>query len=424
LRAQPIPAAPSRRGGFWGFGLAAAIGAGIVFRLIWLRDAEFKMDEAGAVYLVREFWTTHPHQFPWIGIDSSTGLPNPGLNLWLLLAIGGILPAIGPLEMTRAIQIANIVAILGLAWFAARGIEPRERESWLWSVALVSVNPLAVLYSRKLWTQELFPLFTLPFLIGWFYRTRQWGAFLWGLVGALLGQVHLTGFLFAAPFAAVTFLFARRSVRWPAWFAGSVLGALPLIPWLLDALTQPHGTKPPALQNPAVPFGNWVNYVLCLDLRRLLGDDFTAFAGFPQIGGMPSYGVSIALAVNAILFLSIFISRVRRGKAAYSGLWAAVRGSETGLVLLAGFIGFCTLLAAMLHPAYYTYLIVAFSLPSLSLAWIALVGASPQQRRTPRRLLGGMVVVQAVLTLAFLCFVHETQIIQGDYGTAYGSQSR
>jgi hypothetical protein len=417
----PQSAAPAAGRGLWGIGLIAAIAAGIVFRLIWLRDVEFKMDEAGAVYVVREFWSTH--QFPWVGIDSSTGLPNPGLNLWLLLAIGGILPTIDPLAMTRAIQFANVMAILGLTWFAQRGIEPREREPWLWSVALVSVNPLAVLYSRKLWTQELFPLFTLPFLVGWHYRARQWGAFLWGLAGALLGQVHLTGFLFAAPFAAVTIIFARRSVRWPAWLAGSTIGAIPLLPWLLDALTQPHSSKPPELQNPAVPFGNWVNYVIGLDLRRTLGDDFAAFAAFPQIGGVPTYGAATALVALAIIFLLIFITPLRRGDTASPGLWAELRSTESGLTLLAGFIGFCTLLAGMLHPAYFHYLIVAFSLPSLSLAWIALVGAGPQQRRTPRRLLGTMVLAQAALTLAFLCFVHETQIIHGDYGTAYGSQA-
>jgi hypothetical protein len=402
------------------WGLAAAIAAGIAFRLIWLRDVEFKMDEAGAMYLLREFWTSH--QFPLIGIDSSTGLPNPGLNLWVLIAISAVLPTLGLLDMTRAIAVANIAAILGLAWFSLRGIDRTEREPWLWSVALVSVNPLAVLYSRKLWAQELFPLFTVPFLIGWYYRSRHWGAFLWGIVGALLGQIHLTGFLFAAPFAAVTFLFARASVRWPAWFAGSVLGTLPLIPWLIDAFTRAHGTKPPELQNPAVPFGNWVNYVLGLDLRRPLGDDFAAFAAFPRIGDTPSYIVTIALVANAILFLLIFVTRMRRrSEVAASSLWVQLRETETGLVLLAGFVGFCTLLAAMLHPAYYTYLIVAFALPSLSIAWIALTGAGTQLA-APRRLLTGMVVAQAALALAFLCFVHQTQIIHGDYGTAYGSQ--
>jgi hypothetical protein len=420
--ATPEPADGSRPSPIWTGGLIAAIAAGIVFRLIWLRDIEFKMDEAGAMYLLREFWSSH--DFPLIGIDSSTGLPNPGLNLWVLIAISAVLPTLGPLEMSRAIQFANVAAILGLTWFVLRGIDRAEREPWLWSVALVSVNPLAVLYSRKLWAQELFPLFVLPFLVGWFYRSRRWGAVIWGVAGALLGQVHLTGFLFAAPFAAVTFLWARRSVRWPAWFAGSVIGTLPLLPWLLHVLASAHESKPPELQNPAVPFGNWVNYVLALDLRRPLGDDFPSFAAFPQIGGAPSYGVTIALSINAILFLMIFVNRVRRSDTAQSGLWAALRGSETGLVLLAGFVGFCTLLAVMLHPAYYTYLIVAFVLPSLSIAWVALTGASLRQRTAPRRLLAGMVVAQAALTLAFLCFVHETQVIHGEYGTAYGSQGR
>ena len=44
------------------------------------------------------------------------------------------------------------------------------------------------------------PLFSLAMLAGWWHRRRRWGAFLWGIAGTLLGQVHLTGFVFAAAF--------------------------------------------------------------------------------------------------------------------------------------------------------------------------------------------------------------------------------
>jgi len=213
----------------WALGLGAAIAAGVFFRLVWLYDVEYKGDEAWSFSEVKKYWETHTLRT--IGMPSSAGLPNAGMSLWVFVAISTILPIVDPLELTRSVQVLNIVAILFLTIFVQKSIPPHEREPWLFSVALVSINPLAVLFSRKLWPPDIFPLFTLGLLVGWWHRGRRWGAFLWGLVGALLGQIQLAGFLFAAAFVGCTLLFNRRGVHWLAWFVGSILGALPLMPW-------------------------------------------------------------------------------------------------------------------------------------------------------------------------------------------------
>src|SRR5262245_25731095 len=223
-----------RRG--WVIGCFVAVAAGIVFRLIWLEDIEFKSDEAWTFTQVRAFWQTY--RLPLVGMNSSAGIPNAGMSLWVFVAMSSITPIDDPLTLTRAVQAMNVVAILFLTIFILTSIERAEREAWLWSVALVSVNPLFVLFSRKLWAQDTLPIFTVGMLLGWRYRHRWWGAFCWGLLGALLGQIHLAGFFFAAAFVGCILLFDRRSVRWPAWFAGSVLGLLPLAPWLA---TLAHG---------------------------------------------------------------------------------------------------------------------------------------------------------------------------------------
>src|SRR5882724_11435853 len=196
----------------WAIGLLVSVAIGIVFRLIWLEDMEYKGDEAWTFTHVQAFWQTR--HLPLLGMPSSTGLPNAGMSLWVFLAISSILPTDDPLALTRGVQLMNVAAILLLAIFALKGIERPEREPWLWSVALVSVNPLAVLFSRKIWAQDTLPLFTVGMLVGWWYRHRWWGAFLWGLVGAFLGQIHLGGFFFSASFVGCTLLFDHRSVRW------------------------------------------------------------------------------------------------------------------------------------------------------------------------------------------------------------------
>src|SRR5262245_20740436 len=80
----------------WAIGLAAAIAAGIALRLVCLADIEFKPDEAWALAEIETF--RQSHTLPWLGIESSTGLPHPPLNLWVFLALGAVLPTPGPLE--------------------------------------------------------------------------------------------------------------------------------------------------------------------------------------------------------------------------------------------------------------------------------------------------------------------------------------
>src|SRR5262249_6369744 len=157
------------------------------------------------------FWKTH--HLLLIGMPSSAGLPNSGMSFWVFLAMSSILTLGDPLALARAVQLMNVVAILLLATFALKGVERSEREPWLWSVALVSVNPLAVLVSRKIWPPDALSIFTVAMLVGWWYRRRWWGAFVWGVVGALLGQIQLGGFFFSAAFVGCTLLFDRHSVR-------------------------------------------------------------------------------------------------------------------------------------------------------------------------------------------------------------------
>jgi hypothetical protein len=104
-----------------------------------------KGDEAWTFMQVQAFWRTHDLLL--IGMASGVGLPNSGMSFWVFLAISSILPTNDPLALTRAVQLMNVIAILLLAIFALKGVERSEREPWLWSVALVSVNPLAVLFS-------------------------------------------------------------------------------------------------------------------------------------------------------------------------------------------------------------------------------------------------------------------------------------
>ena len=89
-------------------------------------------------------------RFPLTGILSSTGIPNSPVSVYLL-ALPFILSS-DPVFAIHAIMLFNVIGV-ALLWFLARRF-------WGHRIALIAgllyaVNPWAVLFSRKIWAQEL-----------------------------------------------------------------------------------------------------------------------------------------------------------------------------------------------------------------------------------------------------------------------------
>jgi len=422
-------------------GLFAAIAAGIVFRLIWIGDVEYKADEAWTFDQVQAFWQTH--RVPLVGMRSSTGLPNPAMSIWVFLALSSVVPADTPLALTRAVQVVNVGAILLLAAFALVSIGRTEREPWLWSIALVSVNPFAVLFSRKIWAQDALPLFTLGALAGWWYRGRWWGGFAWGMLGAVLGQIHMAGFFFAAAFVGCTLFFDRGSVRWSGWFAGSILGSLPMLPWLTPLIVSFADFEVSDMRQwlELISLGGldhvqsanlgfylpvyllqWFNMSLGIGLGYSLGADFVPFLSFPYhtyLASVPMGGVMVIFFIILLrLYRGLRMDRFRTIELMFDPQ------SSTALALNAGFLGYGFLLTATLLPIYLHYFIITFSLPGLWLAWCVRAGSknSDQSVTNGRLLLCVLVVAQACITMSFLSYIHEAESIRGDYGVVYHAQ--
>lgn len=409
----------------WVYGLGAALVLGILFRLIFPADIEYKGDEAWTAAQVGGFLAGGAA--PALGMRSSAGLPNAGLSLWIFLALGRLLGSADPVVLARAVAVLASAALVLLVLFALRLVPRSEREPWLWSAALVAVNPLEVLLQRKLWPPSVFPLFTLAFLCGWRRRGCVWGAFLWGLAGALLGQIEFGGFFFAVAFVLAVLIVDRRSVRWRAWLAGSLLGTLALLPWAAAVLAG-GPTMTGALFPRARFFLDWFQLALGSDIGYSLGRNLRDFLAGPVVAGVPSHGAAALTALALALFLALVLRLVWRLVAVprrAAGEFLATR-SPTVLTLAAGFLGYGLLLTATLRPVYPHYLLVAFALPALSLAWLARVGSRDDFRSLAwsRRLLATLVVAQALLSADLLAYIHTTRVIAGDYGTVYAAQPR
>ncbi len=215
--------------------LALLLGLGFALRFSQPTLVEFKRDEATIARLGQAI--AYEGQLPVVGVDSSLGIDNLPLTLYLVA-----LPLrlwSDPLAAVLFTILLNSVALIVGRRIARAALGERAA---LVSTALFAVSPWAVLYARKIWARTL-PLFVLLF-IGALLLTFVWRK-RWALVVAFAGLAALLGLQLEAlafvPLLAVAILLYRDAVSWRALLAGLLVFALLLAPYVAhDAL---HGWK-------------------------------------------------------------------------------------------------------------------------------------------------------------------------------------
>lgn len=208
--------------------------AGTVLRFAWPADIEFKADEQWM--FERALAVGRLESWSWSGMESSVTLANPGASVWAFAALSRAFGLDTPPALSMGVAACGALSILLAAWLAWRVVEPEAREAWLWGVMLAAVNPLSVLLQRKIWAQSLLPLAAVTLWWCWWRRDRRGGALSWGALGMLMGQVHLSGFFLAAALAGWTrWRAGGPETRWRWWWAGTLVAALPLVPWAFEA---------------------------------------------------------------------------------------------------------------------------------------------------------------------------------------------
>jgi hypothetical protein len=403
-----------------------AVALGAVLRLLWGDDIEFKLDELWTFERVQHVGRTEP--FPWLGMPTSCGMHNPGGSVWAFIALGRLFGVTEPPDLARACQLVNIAALVLLVAFAFWAVPRAEREPWLWAAALLAVNPLAVTLHRKIWPPALLPPIAMVVLIGWWYRERRWGAFTWGLAALLAVQLHLGALFLAVAFVLWAVLFDRPRVRWLAWLAGSCVGGMALLPWLVhvgkELVTGPVSQR---YWVHALEFKFWTHWVaepFGFGMDWALGKDFTDFLGYPHLGGRRTYLVlllHLALLTTAVLLLARGVYHLWRER----GRWRALvigRDSPTAFTQNAALIGCGLVFTISLLPIHRHYVEATFPLMFVWLARLALgrAGQSAAALTAGRVCLLGVCVAQGLLSLCFLSYVHSNQRwIKGDYGIPY-----
>lgn len=390
--------------------LFACFVLGCVARLLWWGDVEYKYDEQLMFEMAHHAVNTGT--LPWVGMKSGAGIVNPGFSVWPFALFANF--STTPLGMTLWVIGLNVLTMaLWLTWWTKKKPGP-EKELWAWGMCLFFVNPLAVVYARKIWAQDLLPFFVFFFLWAFEGREKKWGSFFVGFLGPILGQLHLSGFFAAGALSLSSFVLdwkrQRRLVQWKLWFLGSVIGSIPLLFWLETGLeTLGAGSRSFAeifsFKFFTQSFANATGLNLITLFRGNL-DLYKEFLLGPKIG-FSSALVAVGHAVMLALGLH-GLYRWLRNKVAF-----AVPEFSSTLFFCYMLVGGLALqLSRSTVHAHYT--IVFFPVLFVFLA---------RCHMDRPKLLRAMVVVQCLLTFLFLSFVHKHHGIPGgNYGTAYSAQ--
>jgi len=377
---------------------------GTFLRLAYPLEFEWKLDEQRMFYGAQNI-AQGKESFPWVGLPSSAGIPHPGLSVWPFALMAYV--ARTPEGLTHGVMCLNALALLGFALWVRCAWPAPSRNLGYWAIALLAVSPFAVLYSRKLWAPDVLPVFLLPWLWCHSLRKTPLFSFLWGLFGALLGQVHMAGFFAALGLVVATLWVDRHSVRVFPWLFGSAWGSIPLLLWIHCLLQTSH---PPASHS----FALTEVVVLAITttwgtgLEHSLGPEMATFMRGPLIAGTDTGLVSVAhWMLGAIgVYAAAILYRDRRKMECPDHLRTALVGVSLGIIFL----------SLAFVPLYEHYLIVFCPLLQVAWAWIL-------SRR--RQLLVVVTLLQLFLSASFLFYIHgHAGARSGDFGVTYEEQVR
>ncbi len=432
--------------GIWRYPLLialAALAAGAVLRLIWLGDMEWKSDEVWMYQKSVEVAKGGP--IPLIGMPSGAGgIVNPGLSVWVFAGLS--LVSNSPVAMAAWVAILNILALIFFLILVMLRLPEDEKANWLWAIAFTAISVLPILFSRKIWAQCLLPPFAFLVLLGHFYRHKIWGALTFGFFGALIGQLHMSGFFFSAGLGLFTLISDIREARspegkafslkiWILILAGVLAGSLTLIPWLHYVLSHPGAGTSLFTKIKNIFSLKFYTHALAtiwgLNIREYLGADFKSFSKDPYFFGKASYGVLLAHFALLVIGIAPLLKWVS-GRVAEWMVNRAIRksgrepevsekeesfesnGTHSGFYLSAAFLGMGMLLTLTGLNLHAHYLIALYPILFLLIPY-----CYPGRNRSLTLIL----LLQLFISVTFLIFIHRNGgAPNGDYGKSYKVQ--
>lgn len=403
--------------------LALALIAGAALRLMFHGDIEWKADEQWSFFHARQMLAAGA--WPAVGMASSVGAPNPGLSLWVFAGLAWLTGARTPPDLAGAVQALNVLALLAFATFCFVAVPKARREPWLWATALWAVNPVAIIIERKIWPPSLLPLASVALVWAWWYRRSWLAAFAWGALGALMAQIHMGVALLAVALAVWTAFHDRKAFPWRGWVAGSLVGALPAIPWLLQLLRRGTGAHIHLTAPSASFYMRWFAQFFGYGAQYTLGGKaFGDYLAGPQLDGLASHAL-LALQIvlgGAALLVLIRVGLIVLGKGRMPLRTLLLGDSPETVLITAAFWGYGGLLTVITFfgaGSYRHYMIVITPIMALWTAMAVIWACQRARWAGGRTILATLVVCQALMSVGLLAYIHQRGVIPGEFGASW-----
>jgi 4-amino-4-deoxy-L-arabinose transferase-like glycosyltransferase len=219
---------PVRR---WEWGaLALILLVAAVLRMGAPGITEFKRDEGNLAQLALDM--AHGRNLPLLGLSSSVNVPNPPISVYLF-AVPFIFSD-SPIPATLFVGALNVIAV-GLAWALARRYYGPGAA--ITAGVLYAASPWAVIYSRKIWAQDLLPPFVVATvftgLLG-YGEGKRWARWAhWPLL-AITVQIHYGAFTLI-PLSLLMVALWPQHVRRRELLIGLGIAALTVVPAVIGA---------------------------------------------------------------------------------------------------------------------------------------------------------------------------------------------
>jgi hypothetical protein len=373
------------------------------FRLGAVGITEFKRDEANLSQLALNL--THGREFPLLGINSSVGIPNPPISVYLFAIPYSVDDT--PVLATLFVGLLNVAAV-GLVWWISR----RYYGRWAALVAgfIYAVSPWAVIYSRKIWAQDLLPVFVvavvLTGLLG-FGENRRWARWLhWPLLGLTL-QIHYAS-VTLIPLSLLMILVWFRRAYWRDLLISAVIAALLFVPLFVGVSQSDLFSKDTVPSNNSRAIDSTaLRYAWMLTA----GTDIHSLAGSSQFrhfldSAPDAYPLFYVIPMGVVLVCAYFIWRMVQTRQ------IRIRPDWVFLIWV--------LLPVVMFTWKWTPVAPHYMIPMMPAAFILLGAGVESISRLPRAISVGvvlaLVVLQGWLMVSLLSFLnqHETP---GGFGT-------
>lgn len=199
-----------------------------IFRLSNLDLIEFKSDEAATVYQTVQFFN-HPYLIE-RGLISGTGVYNFPLFNYLIITLS--VWSRDPQVLSGTIALVNSLLVV-LFFFMVK--KYYGQLTAIFACLLLAFSPWSVLFSRKIWAQDLINLLLIPFLYllhELVLRKNTKVVFPLFILLSLLIQLHGSG-IFLSVITILILVLSRLRVNIKNAALGFLIGLIPAIPYIL-----------------------------------------------------------------------------------------------------------------------------------------------------------------------------------------------